>query len=200
MIFRAVFYMCLVLLSTNSRSDDDAWPLATAVTASGVFSQILSDSSGTALVETRGTFSAIKPDLYRWEIDSPDRQLLVLNEDGFWQWDKDLDIVILRDRPHLEDLPLARIWEGNSGHAGSVGSSEPALSSGIERMTLISSAANNIEIRLTDALDQETVLRLKLSATSNLSPSDFAFEFPAGAEFYNESSTAAPSITLETTP
>ena len=200
MIVRAVFYMCLVLLSTNTLSDDDAWPLATAVTAKGVFSQALTDSSGATLVETRGTFSAIKPDLYRWEIDSPDRQLLVLNEDGFWQWDKDLDIVILRDRPNLEDLPLARIWEGNSGCAGSIESSEPGLPSGIERMTLISSAADNIEIRLTDALDQETVLRLKLSATSNLSPSDFAFEFPAGAEFYNESSTAAPSITLETTP
>jgi outer membrane lipoprotein-sorting protein len=166
LIVRAVFYTCLVLLSTNTLSDDDAWPLATAVTASGVFSQILSDSSGTALVETRGTFSTIKPDLYRWEIDSPDRQL----------------------------------WEGNSGRAGSIESSEPGLPSGIERMTLISSAADNIEIRLTDALDQETVLRLKLSATSNLSPSDFAFEFPAGVEFYNESSTAAPSITLETTP
>ena len=200
MIFRAVFYMCLVLLSTNSRSDDDAWPLATAVTASGGFSQILSDSSGTALVETRGTFSAIKPDLYRWEIDSPDRQLLLLNEDGFWQWDKDLDIVILRDRPNLEDLPLARIWEGNSGHAGSIGLPDTALPSGIERITLIASAADTIEIRLTDALDQETFISLRLIESSNLSPSDFMFEIPDGAEFYNESSTAAHSITLETTP
>ena len=200
MIFRAVFYMCLVLLSTNSRSDDHAWPLATAVTASGVFSQILSDSSGTALVETRGTFSAIKPDLYRWEIDSPDRQLLLLNEDGFWQWDKDLDIVILRDRPNLEDLPLALIWEGSSGHSGSIETSTTALPSGIERITLTSSAADSIEIRLTDALDQETVLRLRLMETSNLSPSDFAFEFPEGAEFYNESSAAAPWLTLETRP
>ena len=151
-------------------------------------------------METRGTFSTIKPDLYRWEIESPDRQLLLLNEDGFWQWDKDLDIVILRDRPNLEDLPLARIWEGTSGYSGSSESSEPALPSGIERITLHSSASDNIEIRLTDALEQETVLRLRLVETSSVSPSDFAFEFPDGAEFYNESSTAAPAITLEATP
>ena len=200
MILRVAFYVCLVLLSTNSRSADDVWPLATATTASGVFSQVLSDSSGIPLVETHGTFSTIKPDLYRWEIESPDRQLLLLNEDGFWQWDKDLDIVILRDRPNLEDLPLARIWEGNSGHSGSIGSSDTALPSGIERITLISSAADTIEIRLTDALEQETVLRLRLTEASNLSPSDFTFEFPDGAEFYNESSAAAPSIPLETTP
>ena len=199
MIFRLVCCLCLVLLSTNTRSDE-AWPLATAVRASGVFSQILSDSSGTTLVETRGTFSTIKPDLYRWEIESPDRQLLLLNEDGFWQWDKDLDIVILRDRPNLEDLPLALIWEGSSGHSGSIETSTTALPSGIERITLTSSAADSIEIRLTDALDQETVLRLRLMETSNLSPSDFAFEFPEGAEFYNESSAAAPWVTLETRP
>ena len=198
MIFRLVF-CCLVLLSSNSRSDD-AWPLATAVAASGVFSQILSDSSGTPLVVTSGSFSTIKPDLYRWEIESPDRQLLLLNEDGFWQWDKDLDIVILRDRPNLEDLPLARIWEGHSADSQSVGSSDTVLPAGIERITLVSSATDTIEIRLTDALDQETVLRLRLSETSNLSPSDFAFEFPDGAEFYNESSAVAPSVTSETAP
>ncbi|MBT5067869.1 MAG: hypothetical protein HOM67_06010, partial [Halieaceae bacterium] len=96
MIFRLVFYICLALFSTDSQSDVDAWPLATAVTAKGVFSQVLTDSSGATLVETRGTFSTVKPDLYRWEIESPDRQLLLLNGDGFWQWDKDLDIVILR--------------------------------------------------------------------------------------------------------
>jgi len=200
LIFRFVFYICLALFSTDSQSDVDAWPLATAVTAKGVFSQVLNDSSGATLVETRGTFSTVKPDLYRWEIESPDRQLLLLNGDGFWQWDKDLDIVILRDRPNLEDLPLARIWEGNSGHAGSIGLPDTALPSGIERITLIASAADTIEIRLTDALDQETFISLRLIETSNLSPSDFTFEFPDGAEFYNESSTAAPSITLETTP
>ena len=200
MIFRFVFYICLALFSTDSQSDVDAWPLASAVTAKGVFSQVLTDSSGATLVETRGTFSTVKPDLYRWEIESPDRQLLLLNGDGFWQWDKDLDIVILRDRPNLEDLPLARIWEGNSGHAGSIGLPDTALPSGIERITLIASAADTIEIRLTDALDQETVLRLRLMETSNLSPSDFAFEFPEGAEFYNESSAAAPWLTLETRP
>jgi outer membrane lipoprotein-sorting protein len=200
LIFRLVFYICLALFSTHSQSDVDAWPLATAVTAKGVFSQVLTDSSGATLVETRGTFSTVKPDLYRWEIESPDRQLLLLNGDGFWQWDKDLDIVVLRDRPNLEDLPLARIWEGNSGHAGSIGLSDTALPSGIERITLIATAADTIEIRLTDALDQETFISLRLIESSNLSPSDFTFAFPDGAEFYNESSTAAPSITLETTP
>ena len=200
MILRVVFFVYLLLLGTYSRSAEDAWPLSNELMASGVFSQILSDSSGIPLVETHGTFSTIKPDLYRWEIETPDRQLLLLNEEGFWQWDKDLDIVILRDHPNLGDLPLARIWEGPSAHSGSIGSSSTVLPSGIEQITLTSNAADNIEIRLTDALQQETILRLRLFEAPHLLRSDFAFEFPDGAEFYNESSEAAPSITLETTP
>ena len=62
------------------------------------------DINGAVAFSSTGRFAA-KPHHFRWEIESPDRQLLIATPEAFWQWDKDLDVVILRMPLKLKICP-----------------------------------------------------------------------------------------------
>ena len=113
-------WLILLALTPIAQSTEDIWPLEGQTMASGTFRQTVTDINGAVAFSSTGRFAALKPDHFRWEIESPDRQLLVATPDAFWQWDKDLDVVILRDAPDITDLPVSAIWSGSNGNGFSV--------------------------------------------------------------------------------
>lgn len=73
---------------------------------SGVFSQRVSSDTGDVLAESSGQFALRKPGLFRWQIESPDRQLIVVDGEWLWQHDMDLETLLRRPAPAGEASPL----------------------------------------------------------------------------------------------
>ena len=139
--------------------------------ASGTFRQTVTDINGAVAFSSTGRFAALKPDHFRWEIESPDKQLLVATPDAFWQWDKDLDVVILRDAPDITDLPISAIWSGTgddrqpgkieSGHFGDQ----------VKNFSVRSPDENTIIVLFEDSLGQSTRFEFALERQGVVTPS-----------------------------
>ena len=107
------FLLCLLLLGYGVSGYAEKavpWPLDGLSGVSGSFLSETQGASSDAMFSSSGRFSSLKPDHYLWEIQTPDRQVLLINPEGFWQVDLDLDVAIVRDVPDASALPLAYIW------------------------------------------------------------------------------------------
>ena len=105
-------WLILVALAPTAQAIDVNWPLQGQNTASGTFHQTVTDINGAVAFSSTGRFAALKPHHFRWEIESPDRQLLIAtlrrSGSGIKIWTSS----ILRDAPEIEDLPISAIWNG----------------------------------------------------------------------------------------
>lgn len=58
--------------------------------ATGDFEQLLYSEGGELLVQSRGEYRLLRPGFFRWDIESPDSQLIVVSGDELWHYDRDL--------------------------------------------------------------------------------------------------------------
>ena len=181
-------WLILAALASTSQAAEDNWPLQGQNTASGSFSQKVMDINGAVAFSSTGRFAALKPYHFRWEIKSPDRQLLVATPEAFWQWDKDLDIVILRDAPEIEDLPISAIWNGSVDDHSSRNVETGHFSDGVKNLSVRSPDENTIIVRFEDSLGQETLFEFNLETQGVVTPSAFVVMVPDGVDFYDETS------------
>ena len=184
-------WLILVALAPTAQATEDAWPLEGQNTASGTFRQTVTDINGAVAFSSTGRFAALKPHHFRWEIESPDRQLLVATPEAFWQWDKDLDVVILRDAPEIEDLPISAIWNGTAHHPPSSDAASGHLSYGVKNLSVRSPDENTIIVLFEDSLGQNTLFEFTLETGDVVTPSAFAINVPDGADFYDETSRSS---------
>ena len=63
---------------------------------SGKFIQRIVTPEGELLETSEGQFSLLRPHFMRWQIESPDRQLLIVNDNTLTQIDWDLEVVSSR--------------------------------------------------------------------------------------------------------
>ena len=63
---------------------------------SGQFFQRIVTPEGELLETSEGQFSLLRPHFMRWQIESPDQQLLIVNENTLTQIDWDLEVVSSR--------------------------------------------------------------------------------------------------------
>jgi outer membrane lipoprotein carrier protein len=63
---------------------------------SGQFIQRIVTPEGERLETSEGQFSLLRPHFMRWQIESPDQQLLIVNENTLTQIDWDLEVVSTR--------------------------------------------------------------------------------------------------------
>ena len=145
-------WLILVVLAPIAQATEDTWPLDGRNTASGTFHQTVNDINGALAFSSTGRFAALKPDHFRWEIESPDRQLLIATPEAFWQWDKDLDVVILRDAPEIEDLPISAIWSGTVDSRSSSDVESGHFGDGVKSLSVRSPDENIIIVRFVDSL------------------------------------------------
>ena len=181
-------WLILVVLAPIAQATEDTWPLEGQNTASGTFRQSVVDINGAFAFSSTGRFAALKPHHFRWEIESPDRQLLIATPEAFWQWDKDLDVVVLRDAPEIEDLPIPAIWNGTVDDRTSSDEEPGRFGNEVKNLSVRSPDENTIIVRFEDSLGQKTLLEFNLETQGVVNPSTFVITIPDGVDFYDETS------------
>jgi outer membrane lipoprotein-sorting protein len=185
---RLSLWLILVVLASTAQATEDTWPLEGQNTASGTFHQTVMDINGAVAFSSTGRFAALKPHHFRWEIESPDRQLLIATSEAFWQWDKDLDVVVLRDAPEIEDLPISAIWNGTVDDRTSSDEEPARFGDEVKNLSVRSPDENTIIVRFEDSLGQKTLLEFNLETQGVVNPSTFVITVPDGVDFYDETS------------
>lgn len=189
----------LFLLSVGSgvaghAEETQPWPLDGVSAVSGTF---LSQTRGTPageVVSSSGLFSSLKPGHYLWEIQTPDRQVLLINPDGFWQIDLDLDVAIVRDVPDPSELPLAYIWLERAelqGFSDKVALGEIEAISAFHLSVL---SPTSLEMRIADPLGRATRFELNIESTDEPDRSLFEPDIPVGVDFFDERTRRSPMI------
>ena len=181
-------WLILVVLAPIAQATEDTWPLEGQNTASGTFRQSVVDINGAVAFSSTGRFAALKPHHFRWEIESPDRQLLIATPEAFWQWDKDLDVVVLRDAPEIEDLPISAIWNGTVDDRTSSDEEPGRFGNEVKNLSVRSPDENTIVVRFEDSLGQKTLFEFNLETQGVVNPSTFVITVPDGVDFYDETS------------
>ena len=181
-------WLILAVLAPTAQAAEDNWPLQGQNTASGSFNQTVMDINGAVAFSSTGRFAALKPYHFRWEIESPDRQLLVATPEAFWQWDKDLDVVILRDAPEIEDLPISAIWNGTVEDHPNVGVEAGQFGDELKDLSVHSPNENTIIVLFEDSLGQKTRFEFTLEVQGAVNSSTFEISVPDGVDFYDETS------------
>jgi outer membrane lipoprotein-sorting protein len=181
-------WLILVVLAPIAQATEDTWPLEGQNTASGTFRQSVVDINGAFAFSSTGRFAALKPHHFRWEIESPDRQLLIATPEAFWQWDKDLDVVVLRDAPEIEDLPISAIWNGTVDSRSSSDVETGHFGDGVKSLSVRSPDENIIIVKFEDSLGQKTLFEFNLETEVVVTPLTFAITVPDGVDFYDETS------------
>ena len=181
-------WLILVVLAPIAQATEDTWPLEGQNTASGTFRQSVVDINGAVAFSSTGRFAALKPHHFRWEIESPDRQLLIATPEAFWQWDKDLDVVVLRDAPEIEDLPISAIWNGTVDDRTSSDEEPDRFGDEVKNLSVRSPDENTIIVRFDDSLGQKTLFEFNLETQGVVNPSTFVITVPDGVDFYDETS------------
>ena len=181
-------WLILVVLAPIAQAAEDTWRLEGQNTASGTFRQSVVDINGAVAFSSTGRFAALKPHHFRWEIESPDRQLLIATPEAFWQWDKDLDVVVLRDAPEIEDLPISAIWNGTVDDRTSSDEEPGRFGDEVKNLSVRSPDENTIIVRFEDSLGQKTLFEFNLETQGVVNPSTFVITVPDGVDFYDETS------------
>jgi hypothetical protein len=181
-------WLILLALTHVAQASEETWPLDGQNTVSGTFHQTVNDINGALAFSSTGRFAALKPHHFRWEIESPDRQLLVATPDAFWQWDKDLDVVILRDAPDIKDLPISAIWSGTVEDRPNVGVEAGHFGDELKDLSVHSPNENTIIVLFEDSLGQKTRFEFTLEAQGVVNSSTFEVSLPDGVDFYDETS------------
>lgn len=104
MLLRLVF-MVLALVAVTARADVLDL-LANREGIAGRFAQEILSSEGRVLERSAGEFALLRPRYLRWEIESPDRQLLIASDGQLTQVDWDLEVIVEREIPADQRSPL----------------------------------------------------------------------------------------------
>jgi chaperone LolA len=97
-MLRALAVGCVLLAATAMADEETLWALLAAQdAASGRFEQALFDEEGELLERSSGSYAVLRPGYFRWEIDNPDRQLLLVSGDTLWHYDIDLETATRRN-------------------------------------------------------------------------------------------------------
>ena len=153
---------------------------------SGQFIQHIVTPEGELLETSEGQFSLLRPHFMRWQIESPDQQLLIVNENTLTQIDWDLEVVSFR--PMTLDNRSALDWlmapaEELEQTFDIISSSRQAILipreqiSAFERLEIeFEEASLRWELSLTDSAGQ--ILTVTLTENPDVVPARSDFDAP----------------------
>lgn len=179
-------------------SPDALWSLlATQTQAQGRFEQKIYAADGELMEESSGRYAVLKPNFFRWEIEYPDRQQIVVAGDVLWHYDLDLETAT--KRAHGEEGAFTPL-ELLAGDATTLRErfEVEGLDSGTYRLVPLFPQAGfasvdiqwaGTEIVAMTIRDRSAqLIRLALAPDASgapLTPGDFSFTPPAGVEVYD---------------
>jgi outer membrane lipoprotein carrier protein len=163
----------------------------------GKFTQRQYGEGDTLLAQSSGSFRLLRPGYFAWEIESPDRQLIIADPRYLWHYDRDLETVTRRPVSGREEMLPLQVLGGDETalrerftveqrDAGSfiltpVAGGDP----GFKRLTLQFDAETIRGMEILDRLNQRVQIDFREVQTDRaLTPADFAFTPPQGADVF----------------
>ena len=111
--FIALLLACGQTLAQNEV--EEVWSvLAAQSQASGTFVQELFDEKEQRLERSSGRYAVLRPGFFRWEIDSPDRQMIVVSGTRLWHYDIDLAAATRRDTSRNNEFTPLELLAGET--------------------------------------------------------------------------------------
>ncbi|MDP5052777.1 MAG: outer membrane lipoprotein carrier protein LolA, partial [Congregibacter sp.] len=112
----ALIAMLWAFTQVFAQSDsDDVWALLASQTqAVGGFTQELFDEDGVLVERSSGRYAVLRPGFFRWEIESPDRQLIVVSGTQLWHYDIDLAAATRRNTATQNEFTALELLAGDS--------------------------------------------------------------------------------------
>jgi len=193
-----------VLLATNpavaQNETEHVWTLLAAQSqASGAFAQELFDENGELLELSSGRYAVLRPGFFRWEVEDPDQQVIVVSGTELWHYDIDLASATRRDTAHSNEFTPLELLAGNSEELRGRFETQRL---GPSRVRLIPTFAQagfasvDIEWKLGAVIAMDVqdrsgqMIKLSLSPDHNavaLTAKDFEFVPPVGVDVYEPS-------------
>ena len=183
------------LRAEEARDGGDVWRrLAAQTQATGSFRQALYSEEGELLERSSGRYAVLRPGYFRWIIEAPDRQQIIVAGDSLWHYDLDLATATQRRIDDETQFPALDLLARDSDELVERFRVE-ALGDDRYRLTPLFPQAGFSVAELTwegdrlvamDVIDRSgQALQLLLDPdrdAASLSPADFAFEPPAGTD------------------
>jgi outer membrane lipoprotein carrier protein len=162
----------------------------------GHFEQHQQDAEGRDLGSSSGRFMVLRPGYFAWEITAPDSQLIIADPEFLWHHDRDLETVTRRPSAAGASASPLQVLGGDEAvlrerfHVEQSGDDrftlEPlADDPGFRRLTVIFADGQLSRMLIVDNLNQQVSIDLsEQDSESPLSPEDFAFTPPEGADVF----------------
>ncbi|EED32919.1 outer membrane lipoprotein carrier protein LolA [gamma proteobacterium NOR5-3] len=117
-IWRTAALLCVLLSCTQAYAQnetEDVWTLLAAQSqASGAFTQELFDDNGELLERSSGRYAVLRPGFFRWQIEEPDQQVIVVSGTRLWHYDIDLAAATRRDTSQSNEFTPLELLAGDS--------------------------------------------------------------------------------------
>lgn len=165
----------------------------------GRFEQRQYDEGGELVKQSSGRFRLLRPGYFAWEIEAPDSQLVIADPQYIWHYDRDLETVTRRPASGNADTSPLQILGGDESvlreqfvvtHPAPDRFQLEASAGGSDfrRLTLRMEGGNIVGMDVINRLNQRIEIDfLAVDREAKLSPADFTFEPPPGADlFYYE--------------
>jgi outer membrane lipoprotein carrier protein len=165
----------------------------------GRFKQRQFDDAHGLVHESSGRFRLLRPGYFAWQIESPDSQLVIADPWFIWHYDRDLETVTRRPVSGNTDTSPLQILGGDEAVLRQqFAVKQPAPDrflltprsgeSGFRELILDLEDETLVGMEIINRLNQQiTIEFLELDREPGLSPADFVFEPPPGADlFYYE--------------
>ena len=165
------------------------------------FSQVVISKNGKKPQQSTGVMMISRPGKFRWQIDRPDKQILVGDGERVWIYDPDLrQVTVKKMDAALGSTPAALLLGGNSlekrftlretrendGLAW-VEAVPKQADGGFERLRLGFSGSDLRAMTLFDNFGQVTTFSFsRLERNTVLDPANFRFKPPAGVDVIGE--------------
>lgn len=99
-LFKKILLLTLLFFSAPLLAISDSETLATLLknmhSMQADFSQVIINKNGKTLQKSAGRMYLQRPSQFRWEVSSPNRQLIIANGKRLWIYDPDLEQVTIR--------------------------------------------------------------------------------------------------------
>ncbi|MGB1139842.1 MAG: outer membrane lipoprotein chaperone LolA [Halioglobus sp.] len=164
---------------------------------SGTFVQRQYVEEGVEPILSSGRFRLLQPGYFAWDIQSPDSQLVIAGPEFIWHYDRDLETVTRRPvagQPSLSPLQVLGGREGAlaANYTVTAGAKDGEFilqpltpDAGFNSLVLSFDGGAISRLTFTDNLGQRVEVDLaELDAQTPLTPADFAFTPPDGADLF----------------
>lgn len=202
---KRILFALLFLLLPGTGAADSVEKLKSLLgetkTARARFAQIVLDKDHKVLQQSAGSMAFARPGRFRWEYEKPYEQVIVGDGARLWIYDKDLNQVTVRKlEGALGSSPAALLAGSNEIERGytltSAGEGQgldwleavpKSPDTVFERIRLGFNEAGLEAMELRDQFGQLTVIKFSaMERNTELSPGEFKFTPPAGADVISE--------------